>query len=81
MLDETIVFHKTAMGVEEHGGRERNLVPKLRRALVLVDGKSSVAALTPRFRAGEVDAILEELEDTGYITRDPAQAAPDTDRA
>lgn len=80
MLDETIVFHRTTMGAEEHAGRERNLVPKLRRALVLVDGKSSVAALTPRFRAGEVDSILEELEDTGFITRDPAQAAPDPER-
>lgn len=68
MLDETLVFHKTALGAEEIGGATRTLAAKLRRALILVDGAKSVAELAPMFRQGEIDAILEELQAGGYVS-------------
>jgi len=68
MLDETLVFHKTALGAEEIGGPSRTLAAKLRRALILVDGAKSVAQLAPMFRQGEIDTILEELQAAGHIS-------------
>lgn len=68
MLDESLVFHKTARGAEEIGGAGRTLASKLRRALILVDGAKSVADLAPMFRQGEIDTILEELQAAGYVS-------------
>ena len=76
MLDETFVFHKTALGQLEIGNSSRSLAPKIRRALILVDGAKSVADLAPMFRPGEVDTILEELQASGHITLDAGVAAP-----
>ena len=68
MLDESLVFHKTALGQREVEKPADGLVPKLRRALVLVDGVRSVRELAPLFRPGEVDSILEELEASGHVS-------------
>jgi hypothetical protein len=68
MLDESLVFHKTALGAAEIGGAGRTLASKLRRALILVDGVKSVAELAPMFRQGEIDTILEELQAGGYVS-------------
>jgi hypothetical protein len=86
MLDESLVFHKTALGAGEIGGAGRTLASKLRRALILVDGAKSVADLAPMFRQGEIDTILEELQAGGYVSLEggavaesalpDAQAAP-----
>jgi hypothetical protein len=76
MLEETLVFHKTPRGQHEIGQPARTLPPKTRRALILVDGEKSVADLSPMFRPGEVDQILEELQASGHITLDAQQAAP-----
>jgi hypothetical protein len=70
MLDESVVFHKTALGQREIGQPSRGLEPKMRRALILVDGTRSVRELAPQFRPGEVDAILEELQANGHISRE-----------
>lgn len=75
MLDESLVFHKTARGTEEIGGAGRTLASKLRRALILVDGAKSVADLAPMFRQGEIDAILEELQAGGYVSLEGGAAA------
>jgi hypothetical protein len=76
MFDETLVFHKTDLGAGESCGESRTLGPKLRRALLLVDGAKSVADLTPLFRQGEVDSILEELQAGGYIGPARDSSAP-----
>jgi len=76
MLDETLVFHKTALGAEEIGGASRTLAAKLRRALILVDGAKSVAQLAPMFREGEIDVILEELQAAGFISLAGGEVAP-----
>lgn len=75
MLDESLVFHKTARGADEIGGAGRSLAARLRRALILVDGVKSVAELAPMFRQGEIDAILEELQAAGYISLAGGEAA------
>jgi hypothetical protein len=62
MLDETLVFHKTDLGVAEMESSARVLPPKLRRALILVDGVKSVGDLAPLFRSGEIDASPEQAE-------------------
>jgi hypothetical protein len=69
MLDESLVFHKTALGQREIEQPSHGLEPRMRRALILVDGTRSVRELAPRFRPGEVDAILEELQAKGHISR------------
>jgi hypothetical protein len=75
MLDESLVFHKTARGAEEIAGTARTLASKLRRALILVDGAKSVADLAPMFRQGEIDSILEELQAGGYVSLEGGGAA------
>ena len=76
MLDESLVFRKTIQGQREITQPSRALAPKMRRALILVDGQKSVADLAPMFRPGEVDAILEELQASGHVTLDAGKAAP-----
>ena len=80
MLDESLVFHKTALGAAEIGGANRTLPGKLRRALILVDGNKTVADLAPLFRQGEIDGILGELQAAGHISLEGgAVAAPAPD--
>ncbi len=67
MLDEGLVFHKTDTGAAEMASPAHGLAPKLRRALILVDGEKSVADLAPAFRPGEIDAILTELHAKGLV--------------
>jgi hypothetical protein len=75
MLDESLVFHKTALGAGEIGGTGRSLPARLRRALILVDGAKRVADLAPLFRQGEIDTILGELQAAGYISLEGGAAA------
>jgi hypothetical protein len=67
MLDEDLVFQKSEAGAREMAAPAHGLSPKLRRALILVDGTKSVAQLAHLFRAGEVDAILLELQAKGLV--------------
>jgi hypothetical protein len=76
MLDENLVFHKSAAGASEIAAPGHRLTPKLRRALILVDGAKSVAELAPMFRPGEIDAILTELQAGGYVTLAGGALAP-----
>jgi hypothetical protein len=76
MLDENLVFHKTEAGAREVTAPERRLSPKLRRALILVDGTKAVTDLAPMFRPGEVDAILAELQAMGLVSLAGGEIAP-----
>ncbi len=67
-MDPKIVFARTARGEEELATRVLHLSAMLRRALILIDGHSSVAALhqkAPGFATLERD--LEELFRGGFI--------------
>lgn len=76
MLDENLVFHKTGTGAREAGTSAQNLTPKLRRALVLVDGAKTLAEIAPLFRPGEIDAIVVELQSRGLVTLADGMLAP-----
>ncbi|MBX3671462.1 MAG: hypothetical protein KF776_00675 [Burkholderiales bacterium] len=68
MLDESLVFHKTQAGANEIATPVHALPPKLRRALIMVDGAKSVAELSAMFRPGEAAAILLELQAKGLVS-------------
>jgi hypothetical protein len=68
MLDATLVFQKTELGSREIGAPGGGLTPRLRRALIVVDGVKTVEDLAPLFRPGEIDTILEELQAGGFVT-------------
>ena len=76
MLDESLVFHKSEAGAREIATPAHGLSPKLRRALIMIDGVKTVAELAPMFRPGEVDAILAELQDKGLVTLTGGELAP-----
>lgn len=66
-MDKRVVFTKTQKGKDEIETRRYRLPAKQRMALILVDGKSSVALLVEK--AGHPDLIqtLEELTQLGFI--------------
>ena len=82
------VYRKTSKGVAEIGTRAHRLVPRLRGALILVDGKRSDDELGPLV-GGDVAATLASLYSDGFIevlatlADRPAERAPDraSDRA
>lgn len=62
-----MVFSRTPLGHQEVANPEGRLPPRLRRCLALVDGASDCGSLAPMFRVGELDEILEELRQGGYV--------------
>lgn len=69
------VFAKTPLGAEEIQQRTLRLSLLLRRVLLLVDGKRSVAELAPLTGGAELTALLAELLDRHCI-EPVARAAP-----
>jgi hypothetical protein len=78
-----IIFRKTAKGVAEIETREHRLPPRVRNALILVDGKRDVAALKglmPQQIDESLATLLEQafIEVTGAsVTGAGPQALPD----
>jgi len=60
------IFRKTVKGVDEIATRANRLVPRLRTALILVDGTRSQAELG-KLIAQNADETLQELVRQGYI--------------
>ena len=81
MLDENLVFHKSAAGTREVTAPVHGLPTKLRRALIVVDGTKTVAELGAMFRPGEIDLILAELQSMGLVTLAGGALAPVSDEA
>lgn len=75
MLDESLVFHKTQAGANEIATPVHALPPKLRRALIMVDGTKSVAELSALFRPGEAAPILLELQAKGLVSLSGGEVA------
>lgn len=75
MLDESLVFHKTQAGANEIATPVHALPPKLRRALIMVDGAKTVAELSAMFRPGEAPAILLELQAKGLVSLSGGEVA------
>lgn len=72
------IFVKTQKGVEEIGKRTSDMSLRVRRILILVDGKRSVDELRELALADDLDQTLGLLEESGYIgpIRQPETAAP-----
>lgn len=67
MSNGTVVFHKTAKGVEEMEKRCHGLSPKVRRVLIMIDGKRTVAALREMALADDLSHTIGDLEEGGFI--------------
>jgi len=77
-MDARTIFVKTAQGQEEIASRTRQLSPRVRAVLIMVDGRRTVAeltALTPSPSDGE--AHLATLLEGGFIAVVPQEAAPE----
>lgn len=60
------IFRKTAKGWSEIGTREHRLAPRMRSALIMVDGKRSDADLRPLILQ-QADETLAALAEQGFI--------------
>ncbi len=67
MSNGAVVFHKTAKGVEEMEKRSHGLSPKVRRVLIMIDGKRSVDALREMALADDLTHTIGALEEEGFI--------------
>jgi hypothetical protein len=61
------IFHKTTLGYEEIVSRAHGLPPRLRRCLILVDGKRSVLDLMSLLQGEDLSTLIQTLEIEGYI--------------
>ena len=67
-LDE--IYVKTELGTKELAERQMGLAIDVRRLLILVDGKHTVAQILARGRAFNANvAAFEDLERAGLVTR------------
>lgn len=62
-----VVFAKTPKGLEEIETRKAGLSPRVRRALIFVDGKRSVDELRSLLLSDDLRHTLGMLEEDGYI--------------
>ena len=68
MIDRSVVFRKSANGVEALATRDAALSPRLRQLLILVDGRRSVPDLCHLGASlGSPEQLLTELDDLGMI--------------
>jgi hypothetical protein len=82
MVDERLVYAKTAKGVAEVGTRSGAVSLTARRVLIMIDGKRTVAELAPLAKPGEVATIIEQLEAQAlvYPAHAGVPATPDVAR-
>lgn len=65
------IFSKTAKGRTEVGDRSLGLTPRLRSALILVDGKTPLAQLRPALSMlGDPKEILHQLRKLELVESD-----------
>lgn len=62
-----VVFAKTAKGQDEITSKSGGLSPRIRRVLIFIDGKRSVSDLHSVLPEEGLNAILDRLQDEGYI--------------
>lgn len=67
MSNGAVVFHKTAKGTEEMEKRNHGLGPKVRRILIMIDGKRTVDALREMIPSDDLTHTIGVLEEEGFI--------------
>lgn len=79
-MDGSLIYAKTPKGVAEVGARSAQLSMVTRRVLIMMDGKRTVDELAVYARAGEIDAVITQLESEGLAEKAgavvPATVAP-----
>ncbi len=78
-MDERLVYAKTSKGAAEVAARGGALSLAVRRVLIMIDGKRTVAELAPLLRPGEIGGVLHTLESMGFVQA--MQGAETTARA
>lgn len=76
----SIIFRKTAKGISEIETREHRLTPRVRNALILVDGRRDLAALK-MLMPQQVDESLQILIEMAFIEAAGESVAASTSRA
>lgn len=73
-----VVFVKTPKGVEEMETRSGGLTPRVRRVLIMIDGKRSVEDIRAMALADDLSHTLGMLEEAGFIelVAQPGAAGP-----
>jgi hypothetical protein len=61
------IFQKTTLGLEEIANRSRGLSARMRRCLILIDGKRSTLDLMKTLQGEELSPLIQTLEIEGYI--------------
>jgi hypothetical protein len=67
MLSPSAIFKKTDAGVTEVNARALGLRAALRRTLIMIDGRNTLAALATIVRGEEVEGLIYELQSLGLI--------------
>ncbi|MGE5161205.1 MAG: hypothetical protein ACM3O5_06845 [Betaproteobacteria bacterium] len=75
-MDGSLIYAKTPQGVAEVGARSAQLSMVARRVLIMMDGKRTVDDLAAFVRAGEIDAIVTQLESAGLAERTGGATPP-----
>ena len=76
-----VVFAKTPKGHEEITSKAGGLTPRVRRALIFVDGKRTVDELRGMLQSDDLQHTLGMLEEEGYIAVGAVVAEPLTGRS
>ena len=71
-----VVFAKTPKGQEEIANKSGGLSPRVRRALIMIDGKRSVDELRSMLQSDDLQHTLGMLEEDGYIAVASSKSEP-----
>jgi hypothetical protein len=61
------IFQKTTLGYEEIVNRSNGLPARMRRCLIMVDGKRSLSDLIELLKGEDISPLIQTLEIEGYI--------------
>jgi hypothetical protein len=77
IVDGTLVYSKTPLGIAEISLRSAQLPMRTRRILIMIDGKRTVDDLSILAKPGEIESAIASLESGGLIQRVSYQGAID----
>lgn len=63
----SVVFTKTPKGLAEIANRSGGLSPRVRRVLIMIDGKKSIDELRSMLQSDDLQHTLGMLEEDGFI--------------
>jgi hypothetical protein len=75
-MSDNIIYIKTPKGIEEMNSRTYGLPLRVRRVLIMMDGKCDYEEIISRFPEGEGEASVSTLVAGGFVA--PLQTAPET---